>query len=121
MLPVKIAGLGCYLPQRRVTNRELEERLSLQPGWIERRTGIHERRYVTDESTVGMAAIAIERALAQAGHTVADIDLIIGASTGPQQAIPCTAALVQRALGAPDGGSVCFDLNATCLTFLFAL
>ena len=121
MLPVKIAGLGFYLPQRAVTSAELEARLALQPGWVERRTGVRERRYATDESSAGMGALAIEQALAMAGVTVDDIDLIIGASTGPQHAIPCTAALVQRVLGAPDGGSVCFDLNATCLTFLFAL
>lgn len=121
MLPVKIAGLGLYLPPRRVTNTELEARLALQSGWIERRTGIRERRYVTDESSAGMGAAAIRCALAMANATVCDIDLIIGASTGPQHAIPCTAALVQRELGAPDGGSVCFDMNATCLTFLFAL
>jgi len=121
MFPVKIAGLGLYLPQRRVTNGELEDRLALPPGWIERRTGIRERRYVTNESSAGMGAAALQRALTMANVTVADIDLIIGASTGPQHAIPCTAALVQRELGAPDGGSVCFDLNATCLTFLFAL
>lgn len=121
MLSVKIAGLGLYLPQRRVTNRELEEQLALKPGWIERRTGIRERRYVTEESSAGMAAAAIQQALSMANRSVTDIDLIIGASTGPQHAIPCTAALVQRELGAPDGASVCFDLNATCLTFLFAL
>lgn len=121
MLPVKIAGLGYYLPTRIVTNAELEARLGLSTGWIERRTGIQERRYVTDESSVTMAASAIQQALLMADRKVTDIDLIIGASTAPQQAIPCTAALVQHELGAPDGGSVCFDMNATCLTFLFAL
>jgi 3-oxoacyl-[acyl-carrier-protein] synthase-3 len=52
---------------------------------------------------------------------VGDLDAIIGASTGSQQAIPCTATLVQRELGAPEGASACFDVNATCLSFLFAL
>jgi len=56
-----------------------------------------------------------------AERTVDAIDLIIGASTAPHQTIPCTASLVQRALGAPDGGSLCFDTNATCLSFLVAL
>lgn len=121
MFPVKIAGVGAFLPQRRVTNRELEETLQLPMGWIERRTGVCERRYVAGETSAGMAAAAIQQALAMAGLEIGDIDLIIGASTAPQQAIPCTATFVQRALGAPDGGSVCFDINATCLSFLFAL
>ena len=121
MLAVKIAGLGSYLPERRVTSTELEASLSLPAGWIERRTGVCERRYVGKETSVGMAAAAIEMALQRAGIEKDEIDVIIGASTGPQQAIPCTAVLVQRELDAPDGRSVCFDVNATCLSFLFAL
>lgn len=121
MIPVKLAGLGAYLPQRRVTSAELEQRLALSPGWIEQRTGVCERRYAADESAAAMGAAAIRQALDMANLTVADIDLIIGASSAPQHAIPCTATFVQRELGAPDGGSVCFDMNATCLTFLFAL
>src|SRR5215207_3557968 len=106
MLPVKIAALGIYLPQQRVTNTELEERLSLTPGWIERRTGVSERRYANGETSAEMGAAAIEMALQKAGIDKDQIEVIIGASSGPQQAIPCTAALVQRALGAPDGRSV---------------
>jgi 3-oxoacyl-[acyl-carrier-protein] synthase-3 len=52
---------------------------------------------------------------------VSDIDLIIAASSAPQQTIPCTAAFIQRELGAPDGASACFDVNATCLSFLLAI
>lgn len=120
-LPVTIAGLGAYLPPRRVTSAALETQLGLQPGWIERRTGVCERRYAESESSVEMAVAAIRQALLMAECEVDAIDLIIGASTGPHQAIPCTASFVQRALGAPDGGSLCFDLNATCLSFLVAL
>lgn len=121
MLPVKLAGLGWYLPERRVTNAELEARLAIPAGWIERATGVRERRYATDETSAGMAASAARAALADAGLAVGDLDAIVGASAGPQQAIPCTAALVQRELGAPEGASACFDLNATCLSFPFAL
>ncbi len=121
MLPITIAGLGHYLPELVVSSAELEAQLKLPPGWIERVTGVRERRYATHETSVGMAVAAAQRALAAARLGVRDLDLIIGASTAPQQAIPCTAALVQRALGAPDGGSACFDINATCLSFLFAL
>lgn len=121
MLAVKIAGLGAYLPDRRVTSAELEQQLDIPPGWTERVTGVRERRYCTRETTAGMAAAAARRALHQADLRVSDLDAIVGASTAPQQAIPCTAALVQRELGAPEGRSTCFDLNATCLSFMFAL
>lgn len=120
MLPVKIAGLGCYLPERRVTNAELEERLGIPAGWIERATGVRERRYATDDTTLSMAASAARVALEAAGLDAGDLDLIVGACTAPHQAIPCTAALMQRELGAREGASACFDLNATCLSFLFA-
>ena len=121
MLGVKIAGTGWYLPERRVSNAYFEERYGVPARWIERATGVRERRYVEHETTVGMAALASQMALKGAGLRVEDLDAIVGASTGPQQAIPCTAALVQRALAAPDGQSACFDINATCLSFLFAL
>jgi len=121
MLPVKISGLGYYLPEHIVTSAELERQLAISPGWIERTTGVHERRYVRNETTAGMAAAAAQRALDHAGMSVNDLDVIIGASTAMQQGIPCTAALVQRELGAPDGGSACFDINATCVSFIVAL
>ena len=121
MLPIKIAGLGYYLPERRVTNAELEARYDVSANWIERATGVQERRYATHETSAGMGAAAARCALAAAGLNVGDLDAIIGASTGPQQAIPCTAALVQRELHAPDGKSVCFDVNGTCLSFMFGL
>ena len=122
MLPVQIAGLGSYLPARRVLNAELEDQLGITPGWIERVTGVCERRYAgPDDTVVTMATAAAQEALAQAGRTVADVDAIISASTTPYQLIPCTAAFVQAALGAPEGGSACWDMNATCLSFMVAL
>ncbi len=121
MLPVRIAGLGWYLPEQRVTNADLEARLGIPAAWIERVTGVQERRYCTDETAAQMGAAAARMALAMAGMHARDLDLIIGASTSPQQAIPCTAVFVQRELDAPEGKSACFDLNATCLSFLFAL
>jgi 3-oxoacyl-[acyl-carrier-protein] synthase III len=121
MLPVRIAGLGSYVPEQRVTNAELEARLDISAEWIERATGVRERRYATRETSAGMGAAAARRALDDAGMAAGELDAIIGASAGPQQAIPCTAALVQRELGAGDGRSACFDVNATCLSFLFAL
>ena len=121
MLPVQIAGMGCYLPAQVVTSAALEKQFRLPAGWIERAAGVRERRYATAETASGMATAASQAALTQARITPDDLDLIVGASSAPQQAIPCTAALVQRSLAAPDGRSACYDVNATCLSFLFAL
>lgn len=121
LLPVKIAGLGSYLPERIVTNAELEASLGIAPGWIYERTGIRERRYNIGETAVFQAAHAVREALAHAGLTVADVDCFVGASSGGQQLIPCNAALLQSELGAADGYSFCFDINATCLSFPVAL
>lgn len=120
-LPVKIAGLGWYLPERRVSSAELAQQLKVAPGLIERTTGVLERRYAGGETASGMGAAAARMALAHAGLGSGQLDAIIGASSAPQQCIPCTAALVQRELGAPEGRSLCFDINATCLSFLIAL
>ncbi len=120
VLPVRIAGVGSYLPSRVVTNDELESQLGLAPGWIFDRTGVRERRRAAGETSSCMAAAAARDALAMAGLSPADLTAIIGASSTPQQAIPCTAVFVQRELGAPEGVAACFDVNATCLSFLAA-
>jgi 3-oxoacyl-[acyl-carrier-protein] synthase-3 len=121
MWPVKIAGLGWYLPERRVSSSELERQLDIPPGWVERVSGVRERRYAGPETSAGMAAAAARMALRHARVEPAAVDLVVGASTGPQQLIPCTAALVQRELALPEGASFCFDVDATCLSFLLAL
>ena len=121
MLPVKIAGIGHYLPECAVTSIELEREMGIPAGWAETASGIRERRRAIHETSSGMAAAAAHMALQQAGLSPADLDAIIGASSAPEQAIPCTAALVQQQLGAPDGQSACFDVNATCLSFVVAL
>src|SRR5947208_4500222 len=113
-LPVKLAGLGWYLPERRVTSAELESEWGLAPKWISHVTGVRERRYATTETSAGMAAAAARMALEHAAIPGSSIDLIVGASAAPQQAIPCTAAFVQRELGLAEGVSFCFDVNATC-------
>jgi 3-oxoacyl-[acyl-carrier-protein] synthase-3 len=68
-----------------------------------------------------MAANAARIALARAGIQAEALDVIIAASSAPQQMLPCTAALVQRELGCPDGAAACFDINASCLSFHVAL
>ena len=120
-LAVKIAGLGKYLPERIVSSAELEAQLGIPAGWVERTAGVRSRRYAGSETVTQMASAAAQAALRMAGLQPGDLDAIIGASASVRQAIPCSAAFVQRELGAPDGGSACFDLNATCLGFVFAM
>ncbi len=117
---VRIAGLGTALPARVVASSQIEQELGLPDGWCERTTGVRERRRAISETTLSMAADAANAAIQAAGN-VPSIDLIIGASSAPQQAIPCTAALLQRALGLENGRSFCLDVNATCLSFLVAV
>jgi 3-oxoacyl-[acyl-carrier-protein] synthase-3 len=118
---VKIAGIGKYLPARRVSSTELEGRLGLSPGWIERKTGVRERRYAETEVQSQMGAHAARAALDDSGVSLKDIDLIISASATPEQCIPCTAVFIQRALGAEAEGVPCFDVDSTCLSFVFGL
>ncbi|MEI7848128.1 MAG: beta-ketoacyl-ACP synthase 3 [Chloroflexota bacterium] len=120
-LAVKIVGLGKYLPEKIVTSVELEKQFDIPSGWVERVTGVQSRRYASGETVTEMAAAAAREALQMAGMEPSDLDAMIGASASVRQAIPCSAAFVQRELGAPDGKSACFDINATCLGFVVAL
>ncbi|KPL80364.1 3-oxoacyl-ACP synthase III family protein [Herpetosiphon geysericola] len=119
--PLRIAGIGAYVPATIVTTSELAERFGVDPSIIERTTGITERRYAVEETALTMAVQASQQALADAKYELDSIDLIVVAAAGMHQYIPCTAALLQKALQAPAGRSACFDLNATCLSFLFGL
>ncbi|HLJ55136.1 MAG TPA: ketoacyl-ACP synthase III [Chthonomonadaceae bacterium] len=121
MLNARIAGLGSCLPAHVVPSDELERAWGLPDGWIVRAAGVRERRYASGESTVGMAADAARQAIAHSGISPGEIDLIIGASITPQQAVPSTSVFVQYALELCAGHCPCFDLNATCLSFLHAL
>ena len=118
---VRIAGLGAFLPEQRISSAQLDAVFGVQPGWTARATGVSERRYVVSETTEQMAAWASQRALAAAGIDGRDIGMVIAAAASPRQLIPCTAVFVQRELGLPDGRSVCFDVDATCLSWLIAL
>lgn len=120
-VPVKIAGVGCYLPPRIVPNSQVEALCGLPSGWIEKRTGIRERRWVNGESNTFMAAQAAVEAVSQAGLHLTDIDLIINASGTQEQAIPDGGPLLQRELGLGESGIACFSVHATCLGFLMAL
>lgn len=115
-----VRGVGGYLPERVVTNTELAQVVDTSDEWIRERTGIHQRHRVGEgQATSDMAVEAAKQALARAGRTAADIDLIIVATTTPDLTFPATAAIVQRKLGAPVG--IAFDVQAVCSGFVYAL
>ncbi len=120
LLRTRISGVGRYLPERVLTNHELEQMVDTSNDWIVERSGIRERRIAADHETSGtMGARAAEEALASAGLTGADIDLVIGATCTPDGMFPATATVIQDAIGAGRASS--FDVNAACTGFLTAL
>src|ERR1019366_3614637 len=115
-----VTGVGGYLPADIVTNDELSKVVDTNDAWIVERTGIHARhRAAPDEAASDLAVAAAKKALAAAGRTPAEIDLIIVATTTPDLTFPATAAIVQRKLGAPIG--IAFDVQAVCSGFVYAL
>lgn len=120
-LPLKIIGLGRYLPARIVPSSELEKICNLPAGWVERHNGVRERRWVTDETSSYMAAQAAREALDEAGLKPSDLSLIINASGTGEQAIPDTGALIQRQLGLGKSGIPAMTVHTTCLSFVAAM
>jgi 3-oxoacyl-[acyl-carrier-protein] synthase III len=116
----RVIGCGAYLPQRIVTNAELAHRLDTSDQWIVQRTGIRQRHVAAPgELTSDLAAHAAERALAAAGLTGADLDLIVLATATPDNTFPATATKVQARLGMTEGCA--FDVQAVCSGFIYAL
>lgn len=116
----QIVGCGAYLPERIVTNIELAARLDTSDEWIRQRTGIGERRIAAKgELTSDLAVRAALRALADAGMSGSDVDLIVLATATPDNTFPATAAKVQAQLGMNHGAA--FDVQAVCAGFIFAL
>jgi 3-oxoacyl-[acyl-carrier-protein] synthase III len=117
---MKIAGTGSYVPERVLTNADLEKMVDTSDEWIVSRTGIRERRIAAPgEATSHMATKAAERAIEAAGVSATDIDLIIVATITPDTFFPSTACHVQRNLGAVR--AVAFDVSAACAGFLYAM
>ena len=114
----RIIGTGSYLPSKVVTNFDLEKTLNTSDDWITARTGIKERRIVTDQSTCDLALEASLKALSMARLKPQDIDLIILSTTTPDKIFPATATMLQDRLGA---SCPAFDLQAVCAGFVFAL
>jgi 3-oxoacyl-[acyl-carrier-protein] synthase-3 len=116
----RIIGLGRHAPERRVDNAELEARLNLAPGWIERRTGIRSRRYAAEgEALTDIALKAGEAALAASGLARSDVALTLLATSTPDHLLPPSAPLLAHRLGLTGSGAV--DLAGACAGFLYAL
>lgn len=117
----KIIGTGSYLPSKVLTNYDLEKIVDTSNDWIVSRSGIHERHIAADdELTSDLALQASRRAIEAAGISAGEIDLIIVATTSPDQIFPSTACILQDKLGIKNHGAA-FDMQAVCGGFVYAL
>ncbi len=115
-----IVGAGCYLPDRVVANAELAAKVDTSDEWIVQRTGIRERHIAAEgEFTSHLGIKAAQAALADAGMTPQDIDLIVCATSTPDNTFPATAVSIQAGLGITSGFA--FDLQAVCSGFVYGL
>jgi 3-oxoacyl-[acyl-carrier-protein] synthase-3 len=117
---VRISGVGHYVPERVMTNHDLERLVDTSDEWIVERSGIHERRIAAPhESTSSLGAAAARAALASAELDASDLDLVIVGTSTPDGMFPAAASRIQHAIGARKAGA--FDVNAACAGFLAAL
>jgi 3-oxoacyl-[acyl-carrier-protein] synthase-3 len=117
----RIIGTGSYLPEKVLSNEDLENMVETSSQWITDRTGIKKRHIVADdETTTDLAFFAAEKAIEAAGISNDDIDLIIVATTTPTQIFPSTASLIQHKLNIKNGCPA-FDVQAVCTGFVYAL
>ncbi len=115
-----VRGIGSYLPRRKLTNQDLEKLVDTSHDWIVQRTGIEERHIADDDETTSVLGIkAAEAALADAGLTANDIDLVICATSTPDYTFPSTATMSQTGIGMTHGAA--FDLQAVCTGFVYAV
>ncbi|HEX3125348.1 MAG TPA: beta-ketoacyl-ACP synthase 3, partial [Rhodanobacteraceae bacterium] len=120
MIYSRIAGTGSFLPERVITNAEMEKLVETSDEWIASRTGIRQRHIAVEGQTTGDLAFgAAKAALEAAGVEAKDIDLIVVGTTTPDLIFPSTACLLQNRLGA--NGCPAFDVNAACSGFIYAL
>jgi 3-oxoacyl-[acyl-carrier-protein] synthase-3 len=120
MIYSKMIGLGAYLPEKIVTNKDLEKSVDTTSEWIVSRTGIHERRIAGENDTlISMAEAASKEALEKANLSSEDIDLIIVATSTPDKFFPSAACRLQCALKAKT--CIAFDIQAACPGFLYAM
>jgi len=117
---VSIIGTGSYVPEKILSNAELEKMVETSDEWIVSRTGIRERRIAAPEqATSDLAAHAARAAMENAGITAEEVDLIIVATVTPDMFFPSTSCFVQQKIGATH--AACFDVSAACAGFLYAL
>ena len=117
---VGIIGTGKYVPERVLTNADMEKMVDTNDEWIVSRTGIKERRIAAEhEATSDLAFYAAEKALEAAGISAEELDLIVVATVTPDMSFPATACLVQKRLGATKAAA--FDLSAACSGFVYGL
>lgn len=117
---VSIIGTGSYVPERILTNADLEAMVDTNDQWIMERTGIRERRIAKEgEFTSHLAAAAARNAMNNAGVAVEEIDIILVATITPDTFFPSTSCHVQRLIGAKN--AACFDVNAACSGFLYSV
>jgi 3-oxoacyl-[acyl-carrier-protein] synthase-3 len=115
-----IRGIGSYLPANKVSNADLEKMVDTSDDWIVQRTGIRNRHIAADGETTSMLAThAANEALANAGLTAQDIDLVVVATSSPDYTFPSTATQVQAAIGMTHGAA--FDVQAVCSGFVYAV
>ncbi len=115
-----IIGVGKYIPEKVVTNADLEKMMDTSDEWIRSRTGISERRVATDEiDTSDMAYEAAKEAIASAGIHVSEIDMILVATVTPDRSFPSVACQIQERLGATNAAAM--DLSAACTGFIYGV
>lgn len=120
MMYSRITGTGSYLPEKVLTNQDMEKMVDTTDEWIVERTGIRERHIVEMESASDMAEHAARRALEMAGKNPEDVDLIVVGTSTPDLVFPSTACLLQNNLGIRNGGAA-MDVQAACSGFTYAL
>ena len=115
-----VTGVGSFLPEQVVTNADLAKIVDTSDEWIQERTGIRQRHKARDDQpTSDLAVDAARKALADAGRTADEVDMIIVATTTPDMTFPSVASIVQRKIGAPT--CIAFDVQAVCSGFVYAL
>ncbi|MCA9063810.1 MAG: ketoacyl-ACP synthase III [Planctomycetaceae bacterium] len=116
---ISVRGIGSYVPDRVVSNEELEQQYGFEPGWVKRRTGIRERRFAAaNQGTSDLAVEAARNAIQSAGIQASDIDLLVVGTFTPDYTCPSTACLVQEKLNLDCAA---MDLQAACSGFMYSL
>ncbi|MEI7026783.1 beta-ketoacyl-ACP synthase III [Paenibacillus sp. y28] len=118
---VKIIGTGKYMPKRRVSDTEMDRLLGVPDGWVRKKTSVRYRYFAGEETASQMGARAAYAALESAGLAFEEVDCLVSTSGTMEQPIPCTAALIQEAMGQQQSGVPAFDINSTCLSFVAGL